>query len=129
MCAKVTEADGEVPLADLQVWRSALERRARPMEDQACVERLVYGLDRQGVSQPGVSMPGLPFGSSFSRSAGPAAPYALPIPCIGGAQGKSQCRRLPDRLEEEFTTRRVDLSPPLVMAAAAFRRETESRTG
>jgi hypothetical protein len=54
---------------------------------------------------------------------GPAAPQALPAPCIGGAQGRSQCLRMHDCLEEEVTLmRQVDLaSPPLLQPAAYLR--------
>jgi hypothetical protein len=57
LCAQVIEADGEVQPGESLVLRSALERWVLPMEDQACVEPLLYGLDFQVVSRPGISMP------------------------------------------------------------------------
>ena len=58
LCAQVIEADGEVHPGESMLLRAALERWVLPMEDQECVEPLVYGLDFQVVPRPGISMPG-----------------------------------------------------------------------
>jgi hypothetical protein len=58
LCAQVIEADGEVQPGESVVLRAALERWVLPMEDQECVEPLVYGLDFQVVPRPGISMTG-----------------------------------------------------------------------
>lgn len=55
LCAQVIEADGEVQPAESMVLRAALERWVLPMEDQECVEPLVYGLDFLVVPRPGIS--------------------------------------------------------------------------
>jgi len=58
LCAQVVETDGEVHPSESVVLRTALERWVLPMDEQACVEPLVYGLDFQVLPRSGLGMPG-----------------------------------------------------------------------
>lgn len=55
LCTQVIEADGEVHPGESLVLRAALEHWVMPMEDQARVEPLIYGLDFQVMPRQGLS--------------------------------------------------------------------------
>lgn len=55
LCTPVIEADGEVHPGESLVLRAALEHWVMPMEDQARVEPLIYGLDFQVMPRQGLS--------------------------------------------------------------------------
>lgn len=55
LCAQVIEADGEVHPGETLVLRAALEHWVLPMQEQARVEPLIYGLDFQVAPRRGLS--------------------------------------------------------------------------
>lgn len=55
LCTQVIEADGEVHPGESLVLRAALEHWVMPMEEQARVEPLIYGLDFQVAPRRGLS--------------------------------------------------------------------------
>lgn len=57
LCAEAIEADGEIHPGESLVLRAALQHWVLPMEEQARVEPLVYGLDFQVLPRRGASLP------------------------------------------------------------------------
>lgn len=63
LCVQVIEADGEIHPSESLLLRAALEQWVLPMEEQARLELLIYGLDFQVVPRQARVDPGLAHGS------------------------------------------------------------------